>query len=77
MEKHDLHSEFPEMEEKIHDLKLSNNHFRKLFENYHEVNNEIHRIETGAENTTDEVLNKLRIERVILKDELFAILTKN
>ncbi len=77
MEKHDLHSEFPEMEQKIHNLKISNNHFKKLFKNYHEVNNEIHRIETVAEITSDEVLNRLRIERVTMKDELFALLTKN
>ena len=77
MEKHDLHSEFPELEQKIHELKISNNHFKKLFGIYHEVNNEIHRIETGAENTSDEVLNRLRIERVKIKDELFALLTKN
>lgn len=77
MEKHDLHSEFPELEQKIHELKISNNHFRKLFESYHEVNNNIHRIETGAENTSDEVLNRLRIERVSLKVELFGLLTKN
>ena len=77
MEKHDLHSEFPELEQKIHELKISNNHFKKLFETYHTVNNEIHRIETGDENTSDEVLNRLRIERVKIKDELFALLTKN
>ena len=77
MEKHDLHHEFPALEQKIHDLKVSDNHFRKLFDSYHDINNEIHRIETGAENTSDEVLNRLRIERVALKDELYSILTKN
>jgi uncharacterized protein YdcH (DUF465 family) len=77
MEKHDLHSEFPELEQKIHELKISNNHFKKLFETYHTVNNEIQRIETGVENTSDELLNRLRIERLTLKDQLFALLTKN
>jgi uncharacterized protein len=32
MEKHDLHHEFPALEQKIHDLKVSDNHFRKLFD---------------------------------------------
>ena len=76
MEKHDLRHEFPEMEDKIHELKTSNNHFRKLFDEYHELNNEIHSIETGAEATADEVLNQLRIHRVHLKDQLYAILTE-
>ncbi len=77
MEKHDLNHEFPELVNKIHEFKLSNNHFRKLFDEYHVVNNDIHRIETGAEVTKDEVLNELRIKRVHLKDELYQILIKN
>jgi uncharacterized protein YdcH (DUF465 family) len=77
MEKHDLHHEFPELNEKIHELKVSDNHFRKLFDQYHEINNSIHSIETGAEAVTDEVLNDYRIKRVHLKDELYSILTKN
>lgn len=74
MEKHDLRHEFPEHEEKIHELKVSNHHFKKLFDEYHDVNNEIHRIESGAETTTDEVLNELRMKRVRLKDELYEML---
>ncbi len=76
MEKHDLHNEFPEFNEKIHEYKISNTHFRKLFDTYHEVNNDIHRIETGAEATKDEVLTELRLKRVHLKDELYEILNK-
>jgi len=49
-------------------------HFKKLFDEYHEINNEIHRIETGAEVTSDEVLNVLRINRLELKDQLYAML---
>ena len=41
MEKHDLHHEFPAMNEKIHELKLSNIHFKKLFDQYHEINKSI------------------------------------
>lgn len=76
MEKHDLIHEFPELKEKIHELKVGNHHFRKLFEEYHSTDHDIHRIETGAENTTDEVLNELRKKRLHLKDELFGILNK-
>ena len=52
MKKHDLLHEFPEHKEKIHDLKLNNAHFRKLFDDYDVVEHDIHRIETGAEATT-------------------------
>lgn len=75
MQKHDLIHEFPEHRERIHDLKVSDNHFRRLFDNYHEVNDEIHRIEVGAENTEDAVLTQLRLDRLRLKDELYAIIT--
>ena len=77
MEKHDLHHEFPQFEQKIHDLKISDNHFKRLFDEYHELDKEIYRIETGVENTSDEFLNKLRFKRVDLKDELYNILIKN
>ncbi len=72
MQKHDLLHEFPEHRDKIHELKTTNNHFRKLFDEYHELDHEIHRIEQGAESTTDEVLNGLRKKRVHLKDELYG-----
>lgn len=74
MEKHDLLHEFPQQKEKIHNLKVSDHHFRKLFDEYDEVNNDIHRIETGAEATADEVLDLLRTKRVYLKDQLFEYL---
>lgn len=74
MEKHDLHHEFPEMETKIHDLKISNHHFKRLFDEYHEVNQATTRIETGVEPASDEVLNQHRIKRLKLKDELYAML---
>lgn len=74
MEKHDLLHEFPNQKDKIHNLKVSNHHFRNLFDEYHKVDHEIHRIESGAEKTTDEVLNELRLKRVHLKDQLAAML---
>lgn len=74
MQKHDLLHEFPEHKEKIHDLKVSDNHFRKLFDQYHEVDHEIHRYESGATATTDEHLNELRSKRVHLKDALYQLI---
>jgi len=72
---HSLLLEFPEHSEKIHKLKVSDNHFRKLFDEYHKLDHQVHRIEVEAEPTTDEYLNRLRISRVKLKDELYGIIT--
>jgi hypothetical protein len=74
MKRHNLIDEFPEHKDKIHDLKMNDHHFKKLFDEYDSVDAEIHRIESGAEATTDEVLNDLRKKRVHLKDELSTIL---
>lgn len=77
IENHSLANEFPEYKDAIHTLKMSNNHFAKLFEEYHSVDKEIHRIEQGAENTTDEYLEGLKKKRLHSKDELFNILQKH
>lgn len=74
MDKHDLLHEFPDHKDKIHELKVSDNHFRRLFDEYHEADHEVHRIETGAENTDDDTLTELRKKRLLLKDELFGML---
>jgi uncharacterized protein YdcH (DUF465 family) len=73
MEKHDLHHELPEFNELIHELKTSDKHFRKLFDNYHIINKEIHRLESSGVFTDSELII-LRQRRLNLKDELYLIL---
>ncbi len=73
-EAHDLIHELPEYREKIHNLKVENSHFRKLYDQYHVVNKEIHRIEQGIENRTDEYTEDRKKERLSLKDRLFAMI---
>ena len=73
-EKHDLVHELPEFRDRIHELKMSNNHFSRLFDKYHEIDHEVHRIETGVENTSDEYLEEKKKQRLHLKDELFKII---
>lgn len=74
LEKHDLIHELPEYRDKIHEMKISNAHFAKLFKQYHELDHEVHRIETGAENTSDEYLEERKKVRLKLKDDLFQML---
>ena len=61
MDKHDLHHEFPEYDSIITELKTSNTHFKKLFDDYNKINKSIHRLET-SEKYTDDELNALRIK---------------
>ena len=75
-EKHDLIHEFPEHKDRIHDLKVSNNHFARLFEQYHEIEHEVRRIEEGVEVSSDEYIEDLKKWRLALKDELFRMIQK-
>lgn len=73
---HELAEEFPDQVEKIHDLKTSNAHFAKLMDDYHEVNRAVHRAETGLEPLEDLAESELRKKRMVLKDEVAAMLAK-
>ena len=73
-EKHDLVHELPEYRDRIHELKMNDAHFARLFEEYHEVDHEVHRIESGAQNTSDEYLESRKKVRLHLKDELLRML---
>lgn len=73
-EKHDLVHEFPEHREKIHELKTHNAHFAKLFAEYHEIDHAVHRVESGAEASSDEYLETRKKQRLALKDQLYSML---
>ncbi len=76
IEAHDLVHEFPEHRERIHEMKMNDAHFARLFEEYHTVNKEVQRIEQRVENTSDEYLEEQKKKRLALKDELYGMLTK-
>lgn len=73
---HELAEEFPDKVQRIHDLKQSDAHFAKLFEEYHEVNRAIHRAETNVEPIDSLAETDLRKKRAAIKDEIWATLSK-
>ena len=73
-EKHDLVHEFPEHKGRIHELKMSDEKFADMFDRYHELDHEIHRIETGVENSSDEYIEQQKKERLLLKDQLYDMI---
>lgn len=73
-ENHSLVAELPEYKDKIHDMKMNNAHFARLFDEYHEVDKEIQRFEQEIENPSNEVVEQHKKQRLRLKDELFAML---
>lgn len=74
IEKHDLVHEFPEHHERITELKTSNNHFARLFNQYDELTHAVYRAETEVEPTSDDHLEEMKKERLSLKDQLFAMI---
>lgn len=77
MDKHDLLHEFPEHQGKIHQLKLENHHFKKLFDEYDALEHEIRRMNTGIETTPDSIMHTKKAKLLYIKDEIFSILASN
>ncbi len=75
IEHHDLIHEFPELRDRIHDLKVSNNHFRRLFDEYHELTTEIENMENEVTAVASHTESEAKMRRVHLKDELYKMLT--
>ncbi len=73
-EQHDLHHEFPEYEQKIHDLKMTNGHFKRLFKEYDDLAHQMTRIQQEIETPSDEVVEELKVKRLHLKDQLYQML---
>ncbi len=73
---HELPDEFATEARYITQLTETNHDFKKLVARYNAVNQNIYRIESGEEPTTDEVLEELKKKRLALKDEIAAILVK-
>lgn len=73
---HELAEEFPELVKKMHDLKITDAHFSKLADDYHDLNRKVHRAETNVEPREELSEVDLRKRRAVLKDEIYAYLTK-
>ena len=74
LDNHPLASDFPEFKDKIHALKTSNTHFARLHREYEEVDKAEIRLETGVEHGSDAEIETKKKLRVLLKDELYALL---
>ena len=73
---HELLDEFPTEKHLIERLTKTNYEFGRLVAAYDEVNRHIWRIESEDEATSDEVLEKPKKRRLLLKDDIAAMLTK-
>ena len=74
---HDLVHDFPEHRERIHDLKVSNAHFLKLFDEYHELTTSVENMENEVTPVATRTEEEAKVRRLHLKDELYRMLTQN
>lgn len=70
---HELGAIFSRDAELLHRLKMSDAHFVRLADRYHEVNREVHRIEAEVEAASDERVEGLKKERLALLDTITGI----
>jgi len=73
---HELRDEFPQEARFIEQLIETNHEFKQLATGHDEVNRNIYRIESEKQPTADEVLERLKKQRLKLKDEIAAALLK-
>ena len=74
VEHHDLLHEFPQYNNQIHDLKVNNHHFRRLFDEYHELTTNVEKMENEVTPVSTLTEEEAKMRRVHLKDELFNML---
>jgi uncharacterized protein YdcH (DUF465 family) len=76
VEHHDLIHEFPELKDQIHALKVSDPHFRQLFDAYHELTRTVENMENEVTPASTRTEGASKVKRLHLKDELYRMLTK-
>ncbi len=67
---------FPEYRDLISKLKHTDLHFTNLFEKHNEIDQKIINLESNIEHGTHEAIEKLKKEKLHLKDEIHGILVK-
>lgn len=77
VEHHDLVHEFPEMKDLIHEMKTHDHHFRKLFDEYHELTKSVEKMEDEVTPVATEIEEDAKLRRLQLKDELYAMLKES
>jgi uncharacterized protein YdcH (DUF465 family) len=75
VEHHDLIHEFPELKVRIHELKIGDTHFRRLFDEYHDLTRNIEKMEDEVTPVATRTEEDAKVRRVHLKDELYRLLT--
>ena len=67
---------FPEYRDQITELKTTDNHFVRLFDQHNALDQQIQDMESRAEPGTPAEIDELKKEKLLLKDQIYVILKK-
>ena len=67
---------FPEFRERITQLKTTDHHFMRLFDQHNALDQKVKNMEAAITPATHEEIETLKKEKLLLKDQLYAILKK-
>jgi uncharacterized protein YdcH (DUF465 family) len=67
---------FPEYRELISRLKTTDHHFARLFDKHNALDHEIWARENGQQPSTQVEIERLKKEKLAIKDQLYAILKR-
>lgn len=67
---------FPEYRDLITELKTSDHHFKTVFDKHNDLDQRIKNMESGIEPSSHEQIEVAKKEKLLLKDQLYAILRK-
>lgn len=71
-----LTESFPELKEAFHHLKVNDHHFQHILKQYEELDTQVHKVDHEQEAMSEIELEKVKKERVALKDTLYTLMTK-
>jgi uncharacterized protein YdcH (DUF465 family) len=66
-----------EYRDEIHELKMSNAHFAKIFEEHNELDQMTTDADEGRLHVTDVELESMKKKKLLLKDEALAMILKH
>lgn len=67
---------FPEYRDQITQLKSTDGHFAKMFDQHNALDHQILRMESHAEPSTPVQIEQLKKEKLLLKDQIYVMLKK-
>lgn len=71
VEHHDLDHEFPKLHDVMEELRVQNEKFRTLFDEYHRLTGEVERLEEQDLPVGDFIIEEMKKRRVRLKDQIY------